>query len=113
MHLYPIDGAAARVPADATAFPYRDGGWAGDIVGVDPDPANVELITHWARDYLDGAAPVRRPAAPTSTSYGRGARTACGRPTGATTTGWRRSRRRYDPENTFHINQNIPPADQP
>ena len=23
MHLYPIDGAAARVAADATAFPYR------------------------------------------------------------------------------------------
>ena len=29
MHLYPIDGAAERVPADATAFPYRSGGWVG------------------------------------------------------------------------------------
>ena len=29
MHMYPIDGAASRVPADATAFAYRDGGWAG------------------------------------------------------------------------------------
>jgi hypothetical protein len=28
MHLYPIDGAASRVDADATAFAYRDGGWA-------------------------------------------------------------------------------------
>jgi hypothetical protein len=36
MHLYPIDGAAARVAPDATAFPYREGGWAGVIVGVDP-----------------------------------------------------------------------------
>ena len=27
--------------ADATAFAYRDGGWAGIIVGVDPDPANA------------------------------------------------------------------------
>src|SRR3984885_13984998 len=27
MHMYPIDGAAARVPDDATAFAYRDGGW--------------------------------------------------------------------------------------
>ena len=26
---------------DATAFAYRDGGWAGVIVGVDPDPANA------------------------------------------------------------------------
>jgi hypothetical protein len=40
MHLYPIDGAAARVPSNATAFAYRDGGGAGVSVGVDPDPAN-------------------------------------------------------------------------
>jgi hypothetical protein len=45
MHLYPIDGAAARVPSNATAFAYRDGGWAGVIVGVDPDPSNREAIT--------------------------------------------------------------------
>jgi hypothetical protein len=51
MHLYPVDGAASRVAADATAFPYRDGGWAGVIVGVDPDPANAGLITRWAQDY--------------------------------------------------------------
>ena len=29
---------------------------------------------------------------------------------GATTTGWPRSRRRYDPDNTFAVNQNIKPA---
>ena len=42
MHLYPIHGRASRVREDATAFAYRDGGWAGVIVGVDPDPANAE-----------------------------------------------------------------------
>ena len=57
MHLYPIDGAASRVPADATAFAYRDGGWAGVIVGVDPDPANAELISQWARDYWEQLHP--------------------------------------------------------
>jgi len=51
MHLYPIDGAAARVAPDATAFAYRDGGWAGIIAGVDPDPANAEPIIRWTRDY--------------------------------------------------------------
>jgi hypothetical protein len=45
MHMYPIDGAASRVASDATAFAYRDGGWAGVIVGVDPDPANAGLIS--------------------------------------------------------------------
>src|SRR6266568_1643075 len=33
------------------AFAYRDGGWAGVIDGVDPDPANAGLISQWARDY--------------------------------------------------------------
>src|SRR6185437_2013172 len=51
MHMYPIDGAASRVPQDATPFAYRDGGWAGVIVGVDPDPAKSDLISGWARDY--------------------------------------------------------------
>ena len=67
MHLYPIDGAAARVPEDATAFPYRDGGWTGIIVGVDPDPANAER----SRSGPATTGPTctrRRRAAPTSTS---------------------------------------------
>ncbi|MGH3423859.1 MAG: FAD-binding oxidoreductase, partial [Nocardioidaceae bacterium] len=53
MHLYPIDGAATRVAEDATAFAYRDGGWAGVIVGVDPDPANAAPITRWTRAYWE------------------------------------------------------------
>ena len=57
MHMYPIDGAASRVPADATAFAYRDGGWAGVIVGVDPDPANADRISQWARDYWEALHP--------------------------------------------------------
>lgn len=69
MHMYPIDGAAARVPDDATPFACRDGGWAGVIVGVDADPANAGLITNWAKDYWAEL-----------------------HPTSATTTGWRRSK---------------------
>ena len=33
---------SGAVSSSATAFAYRDGGWAGVIVGVDPDPANRE-----------------------------------------------------------------------
>ena len=51
MHLYPINGAAARVPKDATAWAYRDAIWAEVIVGVDPDPANKDKITDWAKAY--------------------------------------------------------------
>ena len=109
MHLYPIDGAAARIPEDATAFAYRGGGWAGVIVGVDPDPANAELITDWAQRYWEDLHPTSaggsyvnflgdegqdRIRASYLGNYDR----------------LTRVKARYDPENLFHINQNIPPA---
>jgi FAD/FMN-containing dehydrogenase len=112
MHLYPIDGAASRVAADATAFPYRDGGWAGVIVGVDPDPANAGLITRWAQDYWRDLHPTAagggyvnflmdegqdRVKASYRGNYARLAQV----------------KDRYDPGNTFHINQNILPASEP
>lgn len=110
MHLYPIDGAVSRVPQDATAFAYRDGGWAGVIVGVDPDPAEADLITQWARDYWQELHPTSaggayvnflmdegqdRVKASYRGNYDRLAQV----------------KARYDPENIFHINQNIAPAD--
>jgi FAD/FMN-containing dehydrogenase len=109
MHLYPIDGAVTRVPADATAFAYRDGGWAGVIVGVDPDPANAARISDWARDYWQELHPTSagggyinfmmeegqdRIRASYRGNYDRLARV----------------KRRYDPDNFFHVNQNILPA---
>ena len=112
MHLHPIDGAASRVPEDATAFAYRDGGWAGVVLGVDPDPASAPLISQWARDYWEELHPTSaggayvnflmeegqdRVRAAYRGNYDRLART----------------KRRYDPDNIFHINQNIQPAGGP
>jgi len=109
-HLYPISGAVTRVAEDATAFAYRDGGWAGVIVGVDPDPTNLPRITEWSRRYWEelhsssaGGAYVNfmmedegegRIRASYRGNYDRLARV----------------KKRYDPTNLFHINQNIPPA---
>ena len=112
MHMYPIDGAASRVAQDATAFAYRGGGWAGVIVGVDPDPANAGLISQWARDYWTALHPhsagggyinfmmaegQERIKAAYRGNYDRLAQV----------------KRRYDPGNVFHINQNIQPASGP
>jgi FAD/FMN-containing dehydrogenase len=108
MHLHPIDGAASRVASDATAFPYRGGGWAGVITGVDPDPVNAPAFTRWARDYWEELHPTSaggsyvnfmmdegedRVRASYRGNYDRLARV----------------KRRYDPDNAFHINQNIRP----
>ncbi|MFI0482819.1 FAD-binding oxidoreductase [Actinomadura sp. 9N215] len=109
MHLYPIDGAAARVPADATAFAYRDGGWAGVIVGVDPDPANSAVITRWAQDYWQELHPTSAGGAYVNFMMSEGQ----DRVRAAYRGNYDRLasvKNRYDPDNTFHINQNIQPT---
>ncbi len=109
MHLYPIDGAAARVTEDATPFAYRNGGWAGVIVGVDPDPSNAELITDWATSYWKELHPTSAGGAYVNFMMEEG--------DDRIRTSYRGNYQRlaeikavYDPENLFHINQNIPPA---
>ncbi|GAB4030077.1 FAD-binding oxidoreductase [Spirosoma gilvum] len=57
MHLYPVNGAAARISNDATAWSYRNATWAMVIVGIDPEAANDELITNWARNYWQDLHP--------------------------------------------------------
>ena len=109
MHLYAVDGAAARVPQDATAFPYRSGGWAGVIVGVDPDPANAELITTWTKEYWTALHPTSAGGAYVNFLMEEGedrVRTAYGENYARLA----RVKAAYDPENVFHINQNIKPA---
>ena len=112
MHMYPIDGAASRVPADATAFAYRDGGWAGVIVGVDPDPANADRISQWARDYWEALHPTSAGGADVNFLMDEGQ----DRVRASYRGNYDRLAQikdRYDPGNTFHINQNIKPASVP
>jgi FAD/FMN-containing dehydrogenase len=111
MHLYPIDGAASRVAADETAFAYRDGGWAGVIVGVDPDPANAARISQWARDYWQELHPTSAGGAYVNFLMDEGQ----DRVKAAYRGNYDRLARvkdRYDPDNIFHVNQNIQPARQ-
>jgi FAD/FMN-containing dehydrogenase len=109
MHMYPIDGAASRVASGATAFAYREGGWAGVIVGVDPDPANAERISAWARQYWEELHPTSAGGAYVNFMMEEGA----DRVRASYRGNYERLTRikeRYDPDNVFHINQNIPPA---
>jgi len=109
MHLYPIDGATSRVASDATAFPHREGGWSGVIVGVDPDPANAGAISQWTRDYWEELHPTSAGGAYVNFMMEEGQE--------RVRSSYRGNhqrlaevKRRYDPENVFHVNQNIRPA---
>lgn len=51
MHLYPINGAASRISKKETPWNYRDATWAMVIAGIDPNPANNDIISDWARNY--------------------------------------------------------------
>ena len=110
MHLYPINGAAQRAGADEMAFGHRDKNFAPVIAGMWPDPADNEANTRWVKDYYAAIHPYsgsdggyinfmssddeHRVAANYGANYERLAAV----------------KATYDPDNLFHINQNIEPA---
>ena len=108
VHIYPINGACHDVAADATAFGHRDASFATVIAGMWPDPAENEANTAWVKDYYAAIAPhseaggyINFAAADDQarvpdnfgTNYAR----------------LRDVKRMYDPQNLFHLNQNIVP----
>jgi FAD binding domain/Berberine and berberine like len=109
MHLYPIDGAASRIGHDDTAWAYRDAKWAQTIVGVDPDPASAPQLRQWTVDYYDDLHPHSMGGAYVNMMMDEGSERVR-----ATYRGHydrlAEVKRKYDPTNLFHVNQNIPPA---
>ncbi len=108
MHLYPIDGAAARVKNSATPWAYRDAKWAQVIVGVDPDPAKKDAISSWARDYWTALHPYSAGGAYVNFMMDEGedrVRATYGKNYARLA----KIKKRYDPANLFRVNQNIKP----
>ncbi|WP_255190693.1 FAD-binding oxidoreductase [Natronobeatus ordinarius] len=108
MHLYPIDGAAQRVDADETAWAHRDATWSMVIAGVDPDPANEDLITSWAEDYWEAVHPHTAGGSYVNFMMEEGE----DRIRATYADNYERLRKikaKYDPDNFFHVNQNIEP----
>jgi FAD/FMN-containing dehydrogenase len=109
MHLYPIDGAAAKVKNAATAWAYRDAVWAGVIVGVDPDPSNKDRISSWAKNYWSALHPHSAGGAYVNFMMDEGDERV--RATyGKNYARLAKIKKKYDPTNLFRVNQNIRPA---
>ncbi len=109
MHFYTINGAAHKVGRKDTAWSYRDANFAQVIVGVDPDPANKEAITRWSKDYWKALHPLSAGGAYVNMMMDEG----LDRVKAAYRDNYPRLaeiKKKYDPQNLFHVNQNIKPA---
>lgn len=108
VHIYPINGACHRVASDATAFAYRDANFATVIAGMWPDPAQNEANSAWVRDYYAATAPL--------SEEGGYINFMAGDDQDRIKANYRGNydrlvevKRTYDPDNLFHVNQNIKP----
>ncbi len=109
MHLYPINGACHKKKNGDTAFSYRDANWAQVIVGVDPDPANKEKISSWAKDYWEAVHPFSAGGAYINFLMEEGQE----RVKASYRENYDRLvkiKSQYDPDNFFRVNQNIKPS---
>ncbi len=104
-----LHGAVARVGMGETAFPFRSRSYNFLVLSQWTNPADTDRCIAWARDSYKAMQPLAAPGRyvnymsdneegdPVSAAYGR------------LYLRLQRLKAKYDPENFFHINQNIEP----
>jgi FAD/FMN-containing dehydrogenase len=105
-------GAVCRVDPTATAFPHREPGFNLVLTGQWADPADTEVNVQWVRDTFAALEPYMAPR--TLVNYaGADQADEVVAFYGPNLERLRDVKRRDDPDNVFHLNQNIPPPDPP
>ena len=107
-HIYPVDGAAGRVASDATAWAAREARWVQVIVGVDSDPVEAQKAKDWATGYWEAVHPFSMGGTYVNMIMEEGT-DRIRASYGGNYERLAQIKRRYDPDNVFHVNQNIPP----
>ena len=109
MHLYPVNGAAARVGKNETAWHHRDATWAMVIAGVAENASDNAAITDWAKNYWEALHPYSAGAAYINFLMEEGEESV----KASYNVNYKRLAKikaEYDAENLFQVNQNIKPA---
>ncbi|WP_300439185.1 FAD-dependent oxidoreductase [Christiangramia sp.] len=109
-HLYPINGAVHEISPGDTAWINREARYSQVIVGVSPEASDAERITTWCKDYYNALKPYAAGGAYVNFMMEEEE----GRVKDSYGINFKRLgqiKKKYDPENFFHINQNIKPCD--
>lgn len=109
IHLYPIDGAVHRVGANETAFANRNVKFAPVIAALWQDPAENEANIAWVKEYAAALRPYSAPGGYIN-FMDRDDLTRVEENYGPNYSRLREIKAKYDPQNLFHVNQNIAPA---
>jgi len=104
-----LGGAVARVPADATAYAHRKSPIMVNVAAFYDGAADKPAKEHWVSDFAKALYQGDDGAYVNFIGAEGPARVRAAYP-GATWDRLRQVKRRYDPENLFRLNQNIPPA---
>jgi FAD/FMN-containing dehydrogenase len=104
-----LHGAATRVAPEATAFSHRAEGHNFLISGVWLDPSETETNIGWVRGLFDRMSPHFTDARYVNYVGDDEGQTAPDSAYGPALERLREVKRQYDPENLFHLNQNIVP----
>ena len=108
MHIYPMDGAIHRVGKDDTAFSYRDAEFVHIMIAVDEGPERMPEYTSWVQEYWSALRPFSAGGAYVNFLMEEGE----DRLKATYRDNYERLveiKRKYDPSNLFHLNQNINP----
>ncbi|HUF52852.1 MAG TPA: FAD-binding oxidoreductase [Dehalococcoidia bacterium] len=108
VHLYPINGAAARVPADYTAFSFRGAKFATVLAGMWPDPADNEKNVAWVKDY-HAALSLHSMSGGYVNFMAEDDEDKARENYGSNYERLASIKKAWDPNNLFHMNQNIKP----
>lgn len=103
-----IEGASNRVPTDATSYGYRDAKFVLNVHGRWDEKADDETCIAWAREVFKASEPYASAGAYVNfMTEDEGDRVASAY--GSNYDRLKKLKKQYDPENIFHLNQNIKP----